>query len=41
MSQDSAVRLILFNVFLGDLFLILKDIDFASYAAEAAAGGVL
>ena len=30
--QDSVLRPILFNTSLSDLFLILNDIDFASYA---------
>ena len=32
--QGSMLRLILFNIFLGDVFLILNDIDFPSYADD-------
>ena len=32
MSQGSVLRSVLSNIFLSDLFLVLKDIDFASYA---------
>ena len=34
LSQDLLLRHILFNIFLSDLFLILKDIDIASYTDD-------